>query len=195
MKVGPYNKISKTKLSAGIVEEVYVGLDSNDYHNSELFELSIALNQQEKGVSKYLTEAVVMTQKSGNKFVLTANWAQDKNPLATIDKNGVYTYKWEFKKEDNKIKVKFTVLDYEKVIGTTEFVELNVEDATKATDVRYLWVCNIKANYGVDIYTKLPERQFNKIENPETADINLGLLIILMIMGVLSLCLLKNKFN
>lgn len=195
MKVGPYNKASKAKLSDGIVEEVYVGLDLNNYQNSELFELSIALNQQTEGISKYLTEAVVMTQKSGNKFVLTANWAKEKSPIATIDKSGVYTYKWEFKKEDNKIKVKFTILDYENVLGTTDFVELKVEDVTKASDVRYLWACNIKASYGIDIYTKLPERQFSKIENPETADINLGLLIILMIVGILSFYYVKKRFK
>lgn len=194
MKVGPYNKASKAKLSDGIIEEVYVGLDLNNYQNSELFELSIALNQQEdEEDAKYLTEAVVMTQKSGDKFVLTSGWAKDKNPIATIDTDGVYTYRWEFKKEDNKIKVKFTVLDYGKELGTTDFVELEVEDSSKASDVRYLWAANIKATYGVDIYTTLPPKP---IENPNTADLNIFLYLgLIAISGLGFLYIKKGKLN
>ena len=98
MKIGPFNKASNSKISDGITEEVYVGLNQDNYKNSELFELSIALNKSD---AQYLTEAVVMTQKSGDKFVLTANWS-NKNPIATIDTDGVYTYKWEFKKDRDK---------------------------------------------------------------------------------------------
>lgn len=197
MKVGPFNKASKAKLSEGITEEVYVGLNKDNYKNGELFELSIALNKKEENKdSEYLTEAVVMTQKSGDKFVLTANWAKDKNPIATIDTDDVYTYKWEFKRDtDNKIKVKFTVLDYGKEIGTTDFLELNVENSEKATDVRYLWACNIKANYGVDIYTTLPPKPSDIVENPETADINLFLMFGLITIGSVGLIFIKRKFN
>ncbi len=194
MKTGPYSKASKAKLSEGITEEVYVGLDLDNYQNSELFELSIALNQEDGGTSKYLTEAVVMTQKSGDKFVITANnWNKDKNTIATIDKKGVYTYKWEFKKEDNKIKVRFTVLDYGEELGSTDFVELNVANPEKATDVRYLWACNIKAAYGVDIYTTLPEK--SSVTNPETSDINVVWLILAIAIGVVGLSFLKMKKN
>lgn len=197
MKVGPYNKASKAKLNDGIKEEVYVGLNLDNYQNSELFELSIALNQQEnQEAAKYLTEAVVMTQKSGDKFVLTANWAKDKNPIATIDKDGIYTYRWEFKKDNDKIKVKFTVLDYGTELGTTDFIELKVENWDKATDVRYLWACNIKANYGIDIYTKLPEKEGNSLDNPNTSDINLLLIIVLIVIGVFGLIYsIKRKWN
>ena len=191
MKVGPFNKASNSKISDGITEEVYVGLNKDNYENSELFELSIALNKND---AQYLTEAVVMTQKSGDKFVLSANWAS-KNPIAVIDADGVYTYKWEFKKDsENKIKVKFTVLDYEKELGTTDFVELKVENSDQADNVRYLWACNIKANYGVDIYTVLPEKPNSTIENPNTYDINLFLILSLFIIGCLVLVCIK-KFN
>lgn len=186
MKVGPFNKASKAKLADGIKEEVYVGLDLDNYQSSELFELSIALNQFDVE-SKYLTEAVVMTQKSGDKFVITANWANN-NPIATIDKDGVYTYRWEFKKESGKIKVKFTVLDYGDELGMTDFVELDVKNADKATDVRYLWACNIKASYGVDIYTSLPPK--NVTENPDTGEINLFALI-----GLIAVCSLGFIYN
>ena len=194
MKVGPYNKASKAKISSGITEEVYVGLNKDNYKNSELFELSIALNKDD---NEYLTEAVVMTQKSGDKFVLTASWAKDKNPIATIDADGVYTYKWEFKKDsDNKLKVKFTVLDYGKELGTTDFVELQIENADKANNVRYLWACNIKADYGVDIYTALPEKPGSNVENPDTSDINLFLILGLLTISGLGLGFtIKKRFN
>ncbi len=172
MKKGPFNKASKAKLSDGINEEVYIGLNPADYDNGELFEMSVAVNKQEDNKEEeYLTEAVVMTQKSGDKFVLTAGWYKNGSPIATIEEDEVYTYRWEFKKENNKIKVKFTVLDHGKVLGTTDFVELSI-DASKATSFRYLWACNIKANYGVDIYTTLPPKKSN---NPDTADMNVGL--------------------
>ncbi len=196
MKLGPYNKASKAKISDGITEEVYVGLKKDDYQNSELFELSIAINKKENSKdAEYLTEAVVMTQKSGDKFVITANnWTKDKKTIATIDADGVYTYKWEFKKSNNKILVKFTVLDYGKVLGTTDFVELDV-DASNASDVRYLWACNIKANYGVDIYTSLPPKPDTTIENPQTADINIFFYLGLIGISTLGLLVLKKEVN
>ena len=192
MKFGPFNKASKAKLSDGIIEEVHVGLNLKDYQNSELFELSIALNQFDGKEDKYLTEAVVMTQKSGDSFVLTSTWAKDKNPIATIKSGGVYTYRWEFKKENNKIKVKFTVLDYGKELGTTDFVELKVENVDKASNVRYLWACNIKADYGVDIYTTLPKRASDIVENPETGDINIFFLLGLILFECLGLVCIKK---
>ena len=196
MKKGPYNKASKAKLSDGITEEVYVGLDFDNYKKDDLFELSIAINKKEDNKdSEYLTEAVVMTQRSNDKFVLTAGWDKSDDPIATIDANGVYTYRWEFKKENNKIKVKFTVLDYGTVLGTTDFVELEVADSSKATDFRYLWACNIKADYGVDIYTELPPKP-GSTENPGTSDINLWLFLGLMAFGSTGLIYLnKSKSN
>ncbi len=191
MKKGPYNKASKAKLSDGINEEVYVGLNLDDYENGELFELSVAINKKEETKEEeYLTEVVVMTQKSGDKIVLTAGWYKNGAPIATIDADGVYTYKWELKKENDKIKVKFTILDYGKVLGTTDFVELGI-DASKATSFRYLWACNIKADYGVDIYTTLPPKE---TENPATADINIILYLGLFVISGLGLIYIK-KFN
>ena len=191
MKVGPYNKASKAKLSDGIKEEVFVGLKKDNYQNGELFELSIAINKKEDNKdAEYLTEAVVMTQKSGDIFIITSGWAKDKNPIATIDADGVYTYRWEFKKEDNKIKVKFTVLDYGKELGTTDFVELEVEDPSKATDVRYLWAANIKATYGVDIYTTLPPKP---VENPNTADLNIFFYVGLTLVSGLGFLYIKKR--
>lgn len=193
MKRGPFNKASKAKLSDGIKEEVYVGLKKDDYKNGELFELSIAINQQNGDAEEYLTEAVVMTQKSGDNFILTSTWAKDKNPIATIDEDGVYTYKWEFRKGDNdKIQVKFTILNYGNVVGTTGFVDLDVANASKATTVRYLWACNIKASYGVDIYTKLPPKPDSTIENPETADINVFFFLGMIGISSLGLFILKK---
>ena len=82
MKYGPFNKSSTAKLSDGIIEEVYVGLNKENYKNLDLFELSIALNNKS---NKYLTEAVVMTQKSDNNFILTANWAKDFKAIIKED--------------------------------------------------------------------------------------------------------------
>ena len=193
MKKGPFNKASKAKLSDGIKEEVFVGLNKDNYENGELFELSIAINKKEANKdAEYLTEAIVMTQKSGDKFVITAGWNKENNPIATIDTDGVYTYRWEFKKDDNKIKVRFTVLDYGKEIGATDFIELKVDDASNASDVRYLCACNIKAVYGVDIYTTLPPKPVN----PDTSDINVFLYVgLAIISGIGLFCIKKRILN
>ncbi len=198
MKSGPFNKASKAKISDGIIEEVFVGLNKDDYQNSELFELSLAINQQDgQKAEEYLTEAVVMTQKSGDTFVITANnWAKAQTPVAVIDKDGVYTYRWEYKmSDDDKVQVKFTVLDYGKVLGTTDFVTLDVANASKATTVRYLWACNIKANYGIDIYTTLPPKPDTTVENPKTADINIFMLLGLIVLGSVGLFVLKKDYK
>ena len=91
--------------------------------------------------------------------------------------------------------MKFTVLDYEKELGTTDFVELKVENPDKATDFRYLWACNIKASYGVDIYKTLPEKNSIIEQNPETSDINLFLLIGLIIASFIGLFYFKLRKN
>ncbi len=189
MKYGPYNKSSKAKLSDGITEEVYVGLNKENYNNSDLFELSIALNNNS---NEYLTEAVVMTQKSGDNFVLTATWAKDFKAIITED--GVYTYKWEYKSSsEGKIQVKFTVLNYDEEIKTTGFIELDKE-AKDATTVRYLWACNIKASYGIDIYTQLPNIDTQGIENPDTSD-NILFYVIISLLSLLGLIFIINKIK
>ncbi len=189
MKYGPFNKSSTAKLSDGIIEEVYVGLNKENYKNLDLFELSIALNNKS---NKYLTEAVVMTQKSDNNFILTANWAKDFK--AIIKEDDVYTYRWEFKSSDEgKIQVRFTVLNYGKEIETTGFIDLDKE-AKNATNVRYLWACNIKAPYGVDIYTQLPDKNTQEIENPNTSDNSLPYVLVSIIV-LLGLFFLIKKIK
>ena len=155
MVYGPYSKISTGKLNDGITEEVNVGIDLDKLNSQELFEVTVSLDNDEK---EYLTEAVAMAQKVGDEVVVTTgNWFPSFK--ATINKSGVYTFQWKYYKNDNKIYVRFTVLDYGKEINTTGNVELmdltgvsNVSDVT----VRSLWFCNIRAENGVDVYTTLP---------------------------------------
>ena len=67
MKVGPFNKASKAKLSDGIKEEVFVGLNKDNYENGELFELSIAINKKEANKDGYTTVAL------GNEGTIRSN--------------------------------------------------------------------------------------------------------------------------
>lgn len=176
---GPFSKASTAKLKDGIVEETYVNIDFASIKKSELFEISLALRN---GNDEYVSEAVVMTQKvTDDKIDVTAGWAP--NFKVTIMKNGIYTYQWKMFIENGKTYVKFTLLNYDEIIGTTGNIDLDTI-VTKDTknpvagqndvSVKYLWFCNIDIENGIDVYSVLPSRQAQITEvpesNPDTSD-------------------------
>jgi hypothetical protein len=169
MYVGPFSKAAKNvKLADGITEEVHVGLDFDKIKEGEYFEASLALKTtNDNNEEKYVSEAVVMSQRVGDKIKLTAGWAKDFE--AYIQAKGVYTYQWKMwiETEENakKTYVQFTLLQGEKEIATTgkiDFDTLTTADTLnpiaeqKDVTVKYLWFCNINVKEGVNIYTEVP---------------------------------------
>lgn len=169
MYVGPFSKAAKNvKLADGITEEVHVGLDFDKIKEGEYFEASVALKTtNDNNEEKYVSEAVVMSQRVGDKIKLTAGWAKDFE--AYIQAKGVYTYQWKMwiETEENakKTYVQFTLLQGEKEIATTgkiDFDTLTTADTLnpiaeqKDVTVKYLWFCNINVKEGVNIYTEVP---------------------------------------
>jgi len=169
MYVGPFSKAAKNvKLADGITEEVHVGLDFDEIKEGEYFEASLALKTtNDNNEEKYVSEAVVMSQRVGDKIKLTAGWAKDFE--AYIQAKGVYTYQWKMwiETEENakKTYVQFTLLQGEKEIATTgkiDFDTLTTADTLnpiaeqKDVTVKYLWFCNINVKEGVNIYTEVP---------------------------------------
>lgn len=169
MYVGPFSKAAKNvKLADGITEEVHVGLDFDEIKEGEYFEASLALKTtNDNNEEKYVSEAVVMSQRVGDKIKLTAGWAKDFE--AYIQAKGVYTYQWKMwiETEENakKTYVQFTLLQGEKEISTTgkiDFDTLTTADTLnpiaeqKDVTVKYLWFCNINVKEGVNIYTEVP---------------------------------------
>lgn len=169
MYVGPFSKAAKNvKLADGITEEVHVGLDFDKIKEGEYFEASLALKTtNDNNEEKYVSEAVVMSQRVGDKIKLTAGWAKDFE--AYIQTKGVYTYQWKMwiETEENakKTYVQFTLLQGEKQIATTgkiDFDTLTTADTLnpiakqKDVTVKYLWFCNINVKEGVNIYTEVP---------------------------------------
>lgn len=169
MYVGPFSKAAKNvKLADGITEEVHVGLDFDKIKEGEYFEASLALKTtNDNNEEKYVSEAVVMSQRVGDKIKLTAGWAKDFE--AYIQTKGVYTYQWKMwiETEENakKTYVQFTLLQGEKEIATTgkiDFDTLTTADTLnpiaeqKDVTVKYLWFCNINVKEGVNIYTEVP---------------------------------------
>lgn len=169
MYVGPFSKAAKNvKLADGITEEVHVGLDFDKIKEGEYFEASLALKTtNDNSEEKYVSEAVVMSQRVGDKIKLTAGWAKDFE--AYIQTKGVYTYQWKMwiETEENakKTYVQFTLLQGEKEIATTgkiDFDTLTTADTLnpiaeqKDVTVKYLWFCNINVKEGVNIYTEVP---------------------------------------
>lgn len=160
MFVGPYSKASTAKLKDKISEELYVGLDFNKIKEGEFFEVSLALKN---GGNDYVSEAVVMTQRVGDKIKLTTGWAPDFE--ANITTQGIYTYHFDMWIEGNKTYVSFTLLQANRELATTGKIDFDTiitadtkNPIAEQTDVsvKYLWFCNIKVEAGVDVYTKLP---------------------------------------
>ena len=92
MYVGPFSKAAKdVKLADDITEEVHVGLDFDKIKNGEFFQVSLALKTTDaNGDEEYVSEAVVMSQRVGDKIKLTAGWAPKFE--AYVTSKGVYTY-------------------------------------------------------------------------------------------------------
>ena len=173
MFVGPFSKASTAKLADGIVEETYVEINPSELNVNEFFEVSLALRNK---ADEYVTEAVVMSQKiSENTVAITAGWANDFK--ATIEKDGIYTYRWEMFVENNTPYVKFTILSGDNVLGTTGNVDMDTiqgpDDKTPILDqeevsVKYLWFCNIQFNEGVNVYTQLPGTEIDFVQSEDT---------------------------
>ena len=191
MFYGPVSKKSNAKLVDGITEEVYIELNQDTMANSELFELTMSLDDTSEN---YVTEGVVMTQKVGDEYVLTAGWAPEFK--VTITEDGVYTYRYSasLDEEGNTI-FEFTVLKWDEVIGTTGQINMG---KTNADNIRSIWFCNVNIANGINVYTILPEKpvepeipvnpvepetptdEVSNEENPETSDnivLTVGMLV------------------
>ena len=156
MFYGPVSKKSNAKLVDGITAEVYIELNQDTMANSELFELTMSLDDTSEN---YVTEGVVMTQKVGDEYVLTAGWAPEFK--ATITEDGVYTYRYSasLDEEGNTI-FEFTVLKWDEVIGTTGQINMG---KTAADNIRSIWFCNVQVANGINVYTTLPEKPSEEI--------------------------------
>ncbi len=184
MKKGPYSYASTQKLADTIQEETYVALNSANYENGELFEVSLALKNK---AGAYVNEEVITTTKVGDHFEIITNG--DAEFKAIIDKEGVYTYRWEIRVEGEKTYVNVSILLWDEEIAKTKDIDLDTLGTTDAkrpaaseeeVSVKYLWFCNIKADYGVDVYTELPPKPVVETqtvkpdnqakENPNTYD-------------------------
>ena len=172
MHCGPYSKASKAKLADGIEEEAYIELDLDNYANSEFFSVTLGL---QNAAGEYVSEALVMTQKTNDEFHLTTTW--DKDFDLVVKKSGIYTYKWNIYTEGENTYVEFSLLDYGELVGKTKKIDL--DEASRATStkipiakeadvsVKYLWFCGIDVANGVNVYAQLPEKEKPAPETPE----------------------------
>lgn len=161
MYLGPFSKASTAKLEdeGGIVEELNVWLDPEDYTHGEFFDLSLGLKNAD---GNYVTEVRAFTQKVGDAFKITFSVAPDFE--TTVTSKGVYTYHYEVYVEDGKTYATFTLLQGKRELAKSDAVELDgyadvsmrpIADQ-EGMAVKYLWFDSIYAAYGVDVYTKLP---------------------------------------
>lgn len=165
----PFSKAAKdVKLADGITEEVYVGVDFDTIANGEFYDVSLALKKTDaNGGEQYVSEAVIASQRVGDKVQVTAGWAPDFK--AYISKKGVYTYQWKMWIEGTgnakKTYVQFTLLQGENEIATTgkvDFDTLTTADTLNPiadqgdVTVKYLWFCSLNIARGLNVYTELP---------------------------------------
>ncbi len=171
MYQAPFSKAGKNaKLVDGITEEVHVGLDFDTIANGEFFDVSLALKKTDaNGGETYVSEAVVATQREGDKIRVTAGWAP--NFKAYVTSKGVYTYQWKMWIEGTgdakKTYVQFTLIQGKNEIATTGKIDMD-SDALKTSDtlnpiaeqenvtVKYLWFCSLNVARGVNVYTEVP---------------------------------------
>lgn len=170
MYVGPYSKASTSKIEDGILEESYIELNLDNTKNGEFFEVSLAL---QNATNEYVTEAVVMTQKTAeNEMVITAGWAP--NFKAVVSSNGIYTYQWRMFVENDTPYVNFSVLSGDTVIGTTGNIDMDtiggVDDKNpilgeEGVCVKYLWFCSINVAEGINVYAQLPGTEVEFVQD------------------------------
>lgn len=175
MYLGPFSKASTAKLEDGILEEVYVELDPAKFSDHELFEVSLALKNDSNA---YVNEAVVMTQKVGDEFNITAGWAP--NFKGVVKTKGIYTYQWKMYMEEDKTYVEFTLLKGNREIATSGKVDFDSFGSNDAKNpisgednvsVKYLWFCNIAVANGVNVYTELPTVEVTFVDPTEDEDL------------------------
>lgn len=192
---GPYVAMEK-KVADGVEEATYVELNKNQIADRELFEVTVSYKDADKNWS---ANGTVMTQRVGDKFVLTSGL--DPDFRVEVDQDGVYTYKFNATQEEGKTYWQFTLLKNDEVIGTTNKME--VTGAFPCDYITSLWFCNIKVANGVNVYKTLPsepteepaeepttppteqEKVEDTTENPETSDgiLFLGLLAVVGVAG------------
>ncbi len=171
--VGPYSKDSKAKLSDGIKEEAYIIIDDlAKIPERQFFEVTVSLDESAEKTDKQLTERVVMAQKVGDALVVThgdnspelTGWAPDFK--AEIKENGVYTFQWNYFRENGKAYINFKVLHGDELIGETGKLEMP-EITAEMTDVqvRSLWFTNIQVDGGVKVREELPTLVVEKDNN------------------------------
>ena len=192
MAYAAFTKKVQTALADGVTEEVNVELNKDTIADHELFELSMAFNNAE---CNNVDEVIVMTQRVGDKYVLTSGKAPEFK--AEVTEDGVYTYRYNATIEDGKTYWQFTLLKDGNEVATTGKVDLG---ETTFETVRYIWFCNVKVAKGINVYTNVPEveeptttpeeptttppeqeREEDTTENPETSDgiiLFLGLAVI-----------------
>ncbi len=160
MAYGPFSKKSKATLKDGIIEEVNVELNKETIADGEFFELSMAFNN---AAGENSDEVIVMTQRSGDTYVLTSGKAPEFK--AEVSEDGVYTYRYHVYIEGENTYFEFTLLKDGEVVTTTDKVDLGVRDFET---IRYIWFCNVYVKQGVNVYTNVPEKP--STEEPTTPE-------------------------
>lgn len=156
---GPYAKPTvEFNADKPIKEEFNIELKADKYSHGELFDLSVSLDDVDKN---YVTEFRTLTQKVGDKFVITSSF--DNNFNVEVSQDGVYTYRYEAYFKEGKVMAKFTLLFYDEVVATTAEIDLdtitveaNKPVADKVVAVRSFWFDSISAREGVNLYSELP---------------------------------------
>lgn len=207
MAYGPVTKKVTTALKDGVEEEVNVELNQATIADGELFEISMAFNNAEGNRSD---EVVVMTQRIGDNYILTSAKAPEWKAEVPVAEDGVYTYRYNASIEDGVTYWQFTLLKDGEVVTTTDKVNLGETDFET---VRYIWVCNIKVNEGINVYTNVPveeteeptedeeitppteqEREEDTTENPETSD-GILLFVSLAVLGLAGTTLAYKRLH
>ena len=162
---GPYSLKSTETLENGISEEVNVELDPEAWNHGEYFTLTISLNNAS---DEYVTETGIWAIKDGDVIYIYPTWDANNRSIAITEK-GVYTFQYNFTKDEdaNKVYFDFNIKLWDEVIGSIEHVDMedprltasgDTKDPNTIVDIRKVWFNNIHIADGVNVYTNLPEK-------------------------------------
>lgn len=156
---GPVNKQSKQTIADGIDESLYIELDPEKFAEGEEFRLAMALN--DKTTQSYISEFQMITTKVEDHLEVTIYGVDGYK--AIVSEKGVYTYNFKASKNDEGAFIKFSLLNRDKLIKSTEALnldiftaEVNRPVADKLDGIRYIWFNNIEVQDGINVYEELP---------------------------------------
>ena len=158
--VGPFTKANMPLFSESnnvVAVQTHVKIDLEAMKDSEQFMVDVALNSQN---NTEVTGLQMKFLKKGNKVIVSPEPILSNNFTYEISKSGIYTLRWEYKKDTQKVSCDFILKQKDEVLFNGVVADVNEIkgplDGLLAVGARYLWFHDISVSDGIYVYETLP---------------------------------------